>query len=374
MSGVVNPGWRKQTSALDVVVAAANIARDLYGIKVNHDEAKAKQAERDDTAAEKKRFREGKLNKGEQLKMKADGFIDAKQGDAGAIPFTDADSGVTGYVRKQQQTELRPPESKVVNDAIFERDQTGKWNQVAIAPPKVKAGGGGEGGGGGALGKPPPVRDINGRTHQWDGKTWVPVEGQPKDITVNERNRLQADYDRDPEVRKAKTVLQSWGDARAILSEPSPAADLSLVYAYMKALDPGSVVRESEAETAAAIGGLQERAKAKLQNITGGGQLTDRQRADLARQIEKLARNAATGLDKLEGQFREHAGRRSVDVQDLRFSTRPEFTQDAPPPPAGSGGPQATGAAGKPSVGAVVEIQGKRYKVLDEEGNLEELR
>jgi hypothetical protein len=98
-----------------------------------------------------------------------------------------------------------------------------------------------------------------------------------------------------------------------------------LIVAYVKAFDPTSVVKETEAETAAAMGSLMERAKAKYSAMAGDGRLTPEQRADLFKQIEMKAKTAAARQDKIDEQFLGLAKRRQVDPQDLRFAPRPAF-------------------------------------------------
>ena len=172
-----------------------------------------------------------------------------------------------------------------------------------------------------------------------------PKEKPPKDISVSERNTLQTQYDRDPEIRKNKEVLQSYAAAQALVKDPSPASDQALVYAYMKALDPGSVVRETEAESAQALGGLQERAKAKLSQMSGSGTLTPDQRKDLVAQIEKLAMSAAERQSGLDQQFQGLAARRGVANEDLRFVVRPQFAPTQTTQPSGNEAIRAAAAA-----------------------------
>lgn len=70
--------------------------------------------------------------------------------------------------------------------------------------------------------------------------------------------------------------------ARVISSakDPSPAGDLAMIFNYMKVLDPGSVVRESEFATAAQTGSFGERIKAAVQRVQSGERLSDEMRQD----------------------------------------------------------------------------------------------
>lgn len=182
---------------------------------------------------------------------------------------------------------------------------------------------------------------------------YVKPDKPAKDITVSERNTLQTQYDKDLGVRKNRAVIESYQDAQALVKDPSPASDQALIFAYMKALDPSSVVRESEAESAQALGGLVERAKAKLKQMGGESGLTDSQRKDLVSQIKKLAKTAAERQKGVDDQFRGLASRRNVSNEDLRFMALPEFEPD-----------QTSAPAYKP--GDVVEVGGKKHRVGDD--------
>jgi hypothetical protein len=146
-----------------------------------------------------------------------------------------------------------------------------------------------------------------------------------KDITVAERNTLQSQYDRDPMVRKNRLVFSSYNEAKTYAAEGGPASDLSLIMAYYKANDPSSVVKETEAETAQALGGLENRAKAWYAKNSGDGGLTDAQRADLLRAIELKAQSAAKEQDGINNDFTVLSGRRGVNTQDLRLVSVPAF-------------------------------------------------
>ena len=85
---------------------------------------------------------------------------------------------------------------------------------------------------------------------------------------------------------------------RNFSENPSAAGDIAMVFAYMKLLDPNSVVREGEYATAAEAGSIIDRATRGTYNrLVAGERLTPSQRADFA--------NAAKSLyqDALEGYF-----------------------------------------------------------------------
>lgn len=94
--------------------------------------------------------------------------------------------------------------------------------------------------------------------------------------------------------------------------QPTPAGDLALIFNYMKVLDPGSVVRESEFATAASTGAFGERIKGAVERVTSGKRLTDAQRADFVSRASNLYRGAVGGQESREqlyGELAESYGR-----------------------------------------------------------------
>ena len=69
---------------------------------------------------------------------------------------------------------------------------------------------------------------------------------------------------------------------------PTAAGDLSLIFNYMKMLDPGSTVREGEFQTAAASGSYGERFKASAQKIMSGERLSPKMRDDFVSKSKEL--------------------------------------------------------------------------------------
>lgn len=95
--------------------------------------------------------------------------------------------------------------------------------------------------------------------------------------------------------------FQSVGDAYGRISaagkDPSAAGDLALIFNYMKMLDPGSVVRESEFATAKNAGSVDERVRATYNNVLRGEKLSPEQRADFIERAGKLYVSAQDGYN-----------------------------------------------------------------------------
>lgn len=85
-----------------------------------------------------------------------------------------------------------------------------------------------------------------------------------------------------------RKVRDSWARVQASSKNPTPAGDLSMIFNYMKMLDPGSVVRESEFQTAAESGSYGERIRAAVGRIRTGKRLTKAMRDDFRTKAESL--------------------------------------------------------------------------------------
>jgi hypothetical protein len=109
-------------------------------------------------------------------------------------------------------------------------------------------------------------------------------------------------------------VRDAYARIQASSKNPTPAGDLSLIFNYMKMLDPGSVVRESEFATAAAAGSYGERFQAAMERITKGTRLSPEMRADFVDRSEKLYREQLTTHEESEREYKSMATRGGLDV------------------------------------------------------------
>ncbi len=105
--------------------------------------------------------------------------------------------------------------------------------------------------------------------------------------------------------------------ARIIASgtDPSPAGDLALIFNFMKVLDPGSVVRESEFATAENTGSIPNRIWARYNKILVGDRLSPPQRNDFLDRAQKLYDAARTGVLPEIERIRNEAEIGGVDPQ-----------------------------------------------------------
>lgn len=114
-----------------------------------------------------------------------------------------------------------------------------------------------------------------------------------------------------------RDVRDSFNRVQASANNPSAAGDLALIYNYMKMLDPGSVVRESEFAIAAATGSYGERFKAAAAKVMNGQRLSDAERADFLDRAHQLYGQQEQTFNSLADQYRTLATRNELDPQNV---------------------------------------------------------
>lgn len=127
----------------------------------------------------------------------------------------------------------------------------------------------------------------------------------------------QAVFDRSTSLRKEflgeqimkdfAQVKTAYSQIKTALSNPSPAADLAAATKFMKLLDPGSVVRESELGMAMAASGLEDRARNYFDTLIKGEKLTPTQRKDFAKTTELLYKAAENQILPRQSYYRDLA-------------------------------------------------------------------
>lgn len=129
----------------------------------------------------------------------------------------------------------------------------------------------------------------------------VKKQAQSKQDIFKQEQDIRKDYINTPEVKAFNEMKTSFGQINAGLNAKSAAGDLTAATKFMKLLDPGSVVRESELYLAMNATGLIDRIanyKARLEN---GEVLNPKQREDfrnVANQLFKAAENTKLNYDK----------------------------------------------------------------------------
>lgn len=133
-----------------------------------------------------------------------------------------------------------------------------------------------------------------------------------------------------------RDVYDSYQRVESSAADPSAAGDLALIFNYMKILDPGSAVRETEFANAQNAAGVPEIIRAKWNQLINGERLGDEQRADFLDRARRLYEAKLTDYETRAQDYREYAEEYGYDptriVPDRDFS--PTYTREETPQPA----------------------------------------
>jgi hypothetical protein len=144
--------------------------------------------------------------------------------------------------------------------------------------------------------------------------------------TVSEIYSSGADHSKNIiEARKEFTALptvKSFADVSTAYSrvlnsakDPSGAGDLSLIFNFMKVLDPGSTVREGEFATAQNSGGVEQKVVSLYNQVLDGTRLGELQRADFVDRATRLYQGAEKQYNSIARQYAEFARQARLDPQ-----------------------------------------------------------
>lgn len=132
------------------------------------------------------------------------------------------------------------------------------------------------------------------------------VNAFPKETFKNERD-LRNDFQSLPTTKAFREVQTSYDQITTALKNPSAANDLAAATKFMKLLDPGSVVRESELGMAMAATGQLDRMSNYFNMMKTGQKLTPSQRKDFADSATQLYSAAAGRYNETASEFQNLA-------------------------------------------------------------------
>lgn len=184
--------------------------------------------------------------------------------------------------------------------------------------------------------------------YRFNGGRLEPIPGGPADPTTpstrdDTRIFAKADKLRDEFNAQSKdfvAVGDSYNTVRAAAQDPTAAGDLSLIFAYMKMLDPNSVVREQEFANAQNAAGVPDRIRNQWNKILEGERLNPAQREDFINQAKKVYEIRKTRNQALVKRYSDIAKRNKVNPDDVVGDLAVFDDQQAPASaaPASAGG------------------------------------
>jgi len=127
-------------------------------------------------------------------------------------------------------------------------------------------------------------------------------------------NKLRADFNK--LTGEFRDVGNSFNTILAGADNPTAVSDMSLIFSFMKMLDPGSVVRESEFDQAESAAGWSDSALNALGKFWDGKKLTTN-RGDFLTQAKNLYDARMPGYTNIVDTYTDIAGRENLDARNI---------------------------------------------------------
>jgi hypothetical protein len=161
-----------------------------------------------------------------------------------------------------------------------------------------------------------------------DRKAYMQSDDRAPRVTVNTNDgidrasalKFQDDYARDS--KPYLTMREAYQRVKS--AKPDAAGDLSLIFAYMKILDPNSVVREQEFANAQNAAGVPDRIRNVYNKVMQGTRLAPEQRQQFQAQAEALFEGAKTNQRGVRKTYGDRASKWKIPA-DMVLDEEDEF-------------------------------------------------
>lgn len=166
----------------------------------------------------------------------------------------------------------------------------------------------------------------------------IVATGRGDERKINNIEDLRKEVTAHPITKTTIQMDESYGKIRSAFGgKPSPAGDISGVFAYMKMLDQGSTVREGEQAQARNAAGVPDQIRNLYNKLLTGESLNPTQRRDFTNQAGKLYRDQYGRQQSLNKDFEAIAKSTGINPKLIFAGTRFK----APPPEAKEFSPSA---------------------------------
>jgi hypothetical protein len=129
----------------------------------------------------------------------------------------------------------------------------------------------------------------------------------------SEAMSLRKEYQSRPEVKNFVTVSEAFNKVKNAAKSKTAAGDMSLIFGYMKMLDPGSTVREGEFATAQNAAGIPDRVLNLYNKAIDGEFLSDRQRGQFVNEAGGVFNAQKSLKDQVDSEYTIMAGQYGAD-------------------------------------------------------------
>ena len=153
-------------------------------------------------------------------------------------------------------------------------------------------------------------------------------------VPAEKRPEMEAKFRKEynDQTKPYQEVKSAYG--RVLSSEDSAVGDLSLIFGYMKMLDPGSVVREGEFATAQNAAGVPERITNIYNKVATGQRLSPSQRESFKGQAKGLYNSALEGEKTVRTGLERISKGYGLNTENIFYSATEQAPVGAPPAPA----------------------------------------
>jgi hypothetical protein len=191
------------------------------------------------------------------------------------------------------------------------------------------------------------------------------IRKKDADFRLTSETDLRKEYSSLPAIKEFSTVQTAHKTVIDALNNPSAASDLTAATKFMKLLDPGSVVRESELGMAMAATGAIDLMGNYVQRLQNGERLNPAQRADFKKAAERAYQAAEDTYNQISNQYVDLAN--SYNLNPNNIVLRSGRTPSNPATPAEPARPEGVGSNWRLSVDAqgnraYVSPDGTKYK------------
>jgi hypothetical protein len=160
------------------------------------------------------------------------------------------------------------------------------------------------------------------------------IRKKDADFRYNSETELRKEFAGLTPVKEFPTVKTAYNQILNALNNPSAASDLTAATKFMKLLDPGSVVRESELGMAMAATGAIERMQNYFQRLQDGQMLNPAQRADFKKAAGLAFQAAEATYNDISNQYIDLAKSNSLNPNNVvlpqRRSVEPKVQSERP--------------------------------------------
>lgn len=150
-------------------------------------------------------------------------------------------------------------------------------------------------------------------------------QGKQKEVSNKMATDLRKERSGLPVTKSTQEVAAAYNRMQNAAKEPSAAGDLSLIFNYMKMLDPRSTVREGEFANAQNAAGVPTKILNTYNNIMSGQRLSAEQRIDFLKNARGSYQAQMDVQNKIDEQYKALAEKNNIPVEDviLMFEANP---------------------------------------------------